>query len=206
MGSELKHYVEQLRNSYNYNVESDCGILGGGINNAPGLFDIRIPPFPFPQHNASQRAIFTLNSFYVVGQDGDGAGDRVGPTWNNDDSGFYVEIRGLGQSGNYVASKSCPLALTTAFCIMNKSGQFNLVDGAGLALTDATYNLSKISGGIYEGKPVLVSNPSGTMLQVLVKSLETDAQIQGTGVSTFNSVINFTIQLIPNEIMNGTAV
>ena len=142
----------RLRNTYSFSVESTCGDLGNGINDDPGNFDVLIPPFPFPDHNRSQRAIFTLKEFWVINQ-GNLDAERVSADGDFDPSGFVVQVNGLGMNNGYGQSINCKLRSAPVFTVINKN----------------------------------------------VRSLDTDAQIGGTGASDFRSLMVFTIELLDSD-------
>ena len=182
----------RLRNTYSFSVESTCGDLGNGINDDPGNFDVLIPPFPFPDHNRSQRAIFTLKEFWVINQ-GNLDAERVSADGDFDPSGFVVQVNGLGMNNGYGQSINCKLRSAPVFTVINKYATIVRTTLGADAL------LQRNAGGEYYGGSRLCSNPVGSMINVNVRSLDTDAQIGGTGASDFRSLMVFTIELLDSD-------
>jgi len=115
MSKELAEKVSRLRNTYHYTIESDQGSPDDEI----GDFEILIPPFPYPEHQGSQLAIFTLESFHITGQN---ATQRV-PAVGYDTSGFYVILGGLGLRGqSFLNTKAKTLKPQRAFFVPNTYG------------------------------------------------------------------------------------
>tara|TARA_R110002020_G_scaffold107363_5_gene249413 strand:+ start:2246 stop:2845 length:600 start_codon:yes stop_codon:yes gene_type:complete len=195
----LAQEVNRIQSTYYYSFDSTCGNeSGNGIHAQPGKFSMTIQPFPFPEHNSSQRAIFKLLSVYVVGQDAnDGeeiaATDRVSNSLDKDTSGFYVVCNGLGFSKNqYVSSKACSKESGLGFFISN-------VDGGSANASTSIYQ--NVSGAEYNGPAILSSNPSGTNITWEVLNAETGDPIPNSEI--FKTIVNFCIEIIPDDIVSG---
>ena len=190
MDTELRNFYDRTCSTYYYSFDSQCGDQGNGINAQTGNFDILIQPFPFPKHNSSQRAVFTLHSFYVSNQDGT---ERASGDADKDISAFYVEVNGLGFSKNqYVSNKTCGKHKGLGFFILN--------DDAGA--DNSNSNIYQVnSGSTFKGPPILCSNPSGTTINVKVFDATTGEII--TNNENLSSFIEFSIQIIPDEITSG---
>ena len=182
----VKEYVERLRNTRTFTFDSTCGNNGGGVNDDIGNFDCFIPPHPFPQNVISSRGIFKMKSFYVTSQS---ATERVSESTTFDDSGFFVQINGLGLNQGVLANaRSCGIH-SQAFPIYNKDGG-----------SDNTKSLlyQRNSGGDCNCEDVLCSNPYGTIVNVKVFSMDGD----GTPITAnvdLGSIITFSIELIPDN-------
>jgi hypothetical protein len=198
----LAQEVNRIQSTYYYSFDSECGNTNGNGNDAlPGKFSQTIQPFPFPEHNSSQRAIFKLLSVYIIGQDAvDGetiaTTDRVSGSLAKDASGFYVLCNGLGFSKNqYTSSKSCLKEGGQGFYIANEDGGSNNQDSK---------IYQNVSGEKYQGPPILCSNPSGTNLIWEVLDVETGNQIIGQdGEAPYKTIVNFCIEIIPDDISSG---
>lgn len=198
----LAQEVNRIQSTYYYSFDSVCGSENGnGTHALPGKFSQTIQPFPFPEHNSSQRAIFKLLSVYVIGQDAeDGSSlaveDRVSGSLAKDTSGFYVVVNGLGFSKNqYVSSKSCGKEGGLGFYIANEDGGCNNQDSK---------IYQQVSGEKYNGPPILCSNPSGTNLIWEVLDVETGNPIIATEDETpYKTIVNFCIEIIPDDISSG---
>lgn len=183
--SFLEEFVDRTRSTYTYTFESTCGNDDIGKDKL-GAFDFDIPPFAFPEHNSSKRAIFTLHSFYIGHQT---ATERASNSTTNDIDGFYVLLNGIGFSANnYTETKACG-SLCNAFSVFNSLAQTDLTN---------SNNYYRISGGEYKGPPLLCSNPTGTHVVVDVyKMIDGERVPQNTNLC---SVIHFSIQILPDEI------
>ena len=183
----VQEYAKRLRNTRTFTFDSDCGNVNGGNNNKTGNFDVVIPPFPFPQDVIASRAIFKLKSFFICGQTDE---ERATDDSDKDDSGYFIEINGIGlNQGVLSQTKSCGLK-SQAFPIYNK-------DGGALNATSKIYQ--RISGGEYFGEDVLCSNPYGTIINVKVYSMD---QVSGdiiTNNEDLYSNITFSIELVPDK-------
>jgi hypothetical protein len=181
----VQEYAERLRNTRTFTFNSVCGGNKGGNINNTGNFDISIPPSPFPQDVISTRAIFKLKSFYICGQTDV---QRASGSQDVDDSGYYIEINGIGLNQGVVSqAKNCNV-FTQAFPIYNK-------DGGALNSTSNIYQ--RISGGEYYGDDVLCSNPYGTIINVKVINMNTGVIIPNNAALFSN--ITFSIELIPDN-------
>jgi len=182
----VQEYAQRLRNTRTFTFDSVCGDLNIGNKDEMGNFDVVIPPSPFPQDVIASRAIFKLKSFYITSQS---STERASGSTTFDDSGYFIEINGLGlNSGIQTQAVSCGVK-TQAFPIYNK-------DGA----SDNTKSLiyQRISGGEYFGEDVLCSNPYGTVANVKVYSMDGDGIII-TNNANLASSITFSIELVPDN-------
>lgn len=189
---ELRTYVQRIRNTKTITFESQCGDVGNGINAQMGDFDILIQPFPYPQSVHSQRAIFHLKNFYICGQT---AVQRASGVVGEDVSGFYVQINGLGmERSNDTSARACGQARGNQFYIPNKDGGS---DNANSLI------FQRVSGGEYEGSPILCSNPVGTLLNIKVFDADGNGALPIVDNANLYSVIQFCIELIPDEIVSN---
>ncbi len=193
---DLRNFYNRTQSTYYYSFDSTCGKLAGnGVYDGPGKFSMTIQPFSFPQHNSSQRAVFTLHSMYIVGQDTDDgvaldANDRASGSLAFDCSGFYLIGNGLGFANNqFVTSKVCSKAGSNGFFIANK-------DAGAVNADSAIYQA--VSGDEFKGPSFLCSNPAGTNIVWEVIDANTGDQIVDTEV--YKTIVNFSIQIIPDEI------
>jgi len=187
---------ESLRNTYYYAVESDQGI---GDNDELGQFELLIPPFPFPEHQRGQSAIFTLTDFFITGMTATArvsSGAAGGATATKQDiSGFFVEINGLSlRPQNHNTFLSTNIRATKSFMVLNRYAKNN--DGI-------NGGQSCLAGQEDIEESVICGNPSGEQFRIKVYSLDTGDLI--TDQSTLKSVIKFKIELLPADISNGFA-
>ena len=196
--SLLEKY-QRVNNTFTYSISSAGGVdRSDGTGDEIGEFQIYIPPFPFPTHQQSKLAIFTLESFFITGQTDDayvsaGANGQPANTGAGrfDISGFYVEVNGLGVRGNnFVNARSNSLRSNKAFIIMNEYGA-QRKDSA------TAEDYARVLSGGRSGVECICSNPSGTTLNVKVLSLDTIDQL--TAQAGLDSVINFKIELLPDD-------
>jgi hypothetical protein len=61
----LEEKYSRVANTYSYSIQAS---QGDDDFDDVGSFRITIPPFPFKENQASQVGIFTLESFFIVGQ------------------------------------------------------------------------------------------------------------------------------------------
>lgn len=199
--SLLEKY-QRVRNTFSYSIQSSQGKERSDLSGDElGQFQIEIPPFPFPENQQSKLGIFTLESFYFTAQGIDeyissGAGGL--PANSLDDvSGFYVEINGLGLRPQlYTTNLSSSLRSNKMFPVMNEYGRIRrFSDGA----TPPVYtnDFARVNTGGMCGKEVICSNPSGSMLQVKVYSMDTGEIILDQ--ANLDSVINFKIEMLPDD-------
>lgn len=183
---------ESLRNTYYYAVESDQGEAN---NDEIGDFEILIPTFPFPEHQAGQVAIFTLTDFFITGMT---SAARVSTAANGatglfDISGFFVEINGLSlRPQNYNTFKSSAVRGTKSFMVINRYAKDN---------TGLTGGESCLAGQEDINHSVICGNPAGEQFRIKVFSLDTGDQLADQ--ATLKAVIKFKIELLPAEISNG---
>ena len=194
--SLLEKY-QRVRNTFNYSIASAAGLdRGDATGDEIGEFQILLPNIPFPENQASQLAIFTLESFHFISQT-DTAYVSAGvcglPANSNFDcSGFYVEVNGLGVRGNM---------LTTATALTVRSNKmFPIVNSFGLGRGVAGDSQKIICGGD-SNTEVICSNPAGSTLQVKVYSMDTADLIQPQ--AGLDSIINFKIELLPNDFQSA---
>ena len=196
MSAELEY--ERIRNTYYYSVTSD---EGEGQDDIFG-FEFQFPPFPFPEHNESQRAIFTLLGMAVGDQS---LGQQLGAT-----SFLSLEVAGVGLKGqNYNSTNPLPaggghaLRNTNRFMVPNIMEGLDIVGvttvrGAGGAVSDtASVPVQRMSGNLDLNTPlsVLCGNPSGTT--AMFKVFGDDGALIGAN-GNLNTIVRFSIELIPN--------
>tara|TARA_R100001132_G_C3268889_1_gene91206 strand:- start:1269 stop:1862 length:594 start_codon:yes stop_codon:yes gene_type:complete len=195
MSKELAEKVNRIRNTYHYQIDSGDGLNGRA---EIGNFDFIIPPFPFPEHNNSQLAIFTFHSFYVCEQSNTQRVDGQNP--NQDVSGFYVMLSGLAVRNRFVSTDNDVPAQAgngminqNEFLVLNKYG-----DGA--TTTSNIYNV--LSGGeLTQGNESLIGNPAGTSVNCSVQTINGGNDL---GDNAFlSSTLQFSIELIPADISSG---
>lgn len=196
--SLLEKY-QRVNNTFTYSISSAGGIdRDDGTGDEIGEFQIEIPPVPFPTNQQSKLGIFTLESFYFIGQSDDayvsaGANGQPANTGAGrfDISGVYVEINGLGVRGNnFVNAKSNSLRSNKMYTIINEYGRQRLESAS-------SEDYSRVVSGGRSGVETICSNPCGTTLRVKVFSLDTIEPI--TAQATIDSVINFKIELLPDD-------
>ena len=188
--SLLEKY-QRIRNTFSYSIQSAQGIdRSDGSGDEIGSFQMRIPNVPFPENQASQLGIFTLESFYFTSQTtgvyvSDGA-NGLPANSDYDISGFFVEINGLGLRPQfYTTTLDAELRSNKMFPIINEYG------------TERKASTSErvVAGGVSNAE-VICSNPCGSVLQVKVYSMRDGELI---GEQALDSVINFKIELLPND-------
>ena len=127
---EADNYYRRKLNTYQYTINSN---KASGPNNNPGQFEFDIPPFPFPTHQQSKLAIFRLTGFQVINQ-GNVDAQRVSQTIDNDLSGFYVRLSGLGTRGqllnNQETNTPAKLLPKPEFFVLNKYA--DVLEGTGI--------------------------------------------------------------------------
>ena len=179
---DLRQMYLRKRNTFNFSVVNLVGVEG---NDEVGDFNIRIPPFAFPEHQSSQYALFKLDSVYITRQ-GKTQATRVSQNVDTDISGFYVEINGLGiRSVIATVPGIVPINNGVSFFILNET-----------ALTDLqqSFQYSMNSGGKYDGESVVCSNPSGTVFNIKIRSADDGNVIADS--EDYMSVVNFSIELL----------
>lgn len=191
----LEEKYSRVSNTYSYSIQSTQG--DDNFDNI-GSFRVEIPPFPFKENQSSQVGIFTLESFFIIGQT---EADYVGAitaglpaSSDYDTSGFYVEVNGLGLRPQiHTTNLISNLRSNKMFPIINEYGSRRKAD-------DDSHISSRVTSGGYSNKEVICSNPSGSVLHVKVYSMDSGDQLSST---TLDSVINFKIEMLPDEISNG---
>ena len=179
---DLRQMYLRKRNTYNFSVDNLVGIEG---KDEVGDFNIRIPPFSFPEHQASQYALFKLDSMYITRQ-GKTQATRVSQNLDVDLSGFYVEINGLGiRSVIATIPGIVPINNGVSFFILNETAMTDL---------QQSFQYSTNSGGKYQGESVVCSNPTGSVFNVKIRSAD-DGNII-TDSEDYISVLNFSIELL----------
>lgn len=191
---ETQTYYDRVRNTYHYTINSQNCVN----TNQAGEFEFIIPPFPYPEHQGSQIGLFSLKECYVCRQgSGAVAAQRASGSADNDVSGLYVRLEGLGfRSQNFtnfgtVGTQQQPSA-RQFFTVINENG------GA----DNGTSNIQeRVSGGKAIDMEVVVSNPSGTAVKCRVLDMDDGNELNDN--AQFFTCIHFTIELIPTEISNG---
>jgi hypothetical protein len=191
----LEEKYSRVANTYSYSIQAS---QGDDDFDDVGSFRITIPPFPFKENQASQVGIFTLESFFIVGQT---EADYVGATTTGlpansdyDVSGFYVEINGLGLRPQiYTTNLNTRLRSNKMFPVINEYGSRRKAD-------DESHLSSRVTSGGYCNKEVICSNPSGSVLHVKVYTMDSGEKLAST---TLDAIINFKIEMLPTEISNG---
>ena len=193
--SLLEKY-QRVKNTYSYSIQSSQATeRNDSTGDSIGSFQITIPPFPFPENQQSKVGIFTLESFFITAQSESAyvsSGDKGLPSNSDDDiSGFYVEINGLGLRPQLLTTNiNDNLRSNKMFPVINEYGSMRK-DSKG------AINMSRVNSGGYCGKEVICSNPSGSVLQVKVYSMD-----DGEVISDQNSldcVLNFKIEMLPDD-------
>lgn len=146
--------------------------------------------------------IFTLESFFITGQT---EADYVSSVANGlpvssdyDASGFFVEINGLGLRPQMLtsftgANDGNTIRSSKMFPVINEYGSRRKAD-------DESHISSRVTSGGYCNKEVICSNPSGSVLDVKVYSMDSGLRLTST---TLEAIINFKIEMLPDEISNG---
>jgi hypothetical protein len=192
----LEEKYSRVSNTYSYSIQCN---EGDDDFDDIGNFRITIPPFPFRENQASQVGIFTLESFYITGQtEADYVGQATGGLPADSDydvSGFYVEINGIGLRPQMLTSFTGDSGIrsTKMFPIINEYGSRRKAG-------DESHISSRVTSGGYCNKEVICSNPSGSVLNIKVYSMDSGNQLTST---TLDAIINFKIEMLPTEISNG---
>ncbi len=191
----LEEKYARVSNTYTYSIQSS---QADDDFDDVGSFRITIPPFPFRENQSSQLGIFTLESFFITGQtenDYVGSIDGGAPADSNFDvSGFYVELNGLGLRPQlYTTGLSRNLRSNKLFPIINEYGQHRK-SGADPHIS------GRVSAGGFVNKEVICSNPSGSVIHVKVFSMDSGDKLTSTSL---DAIINFKIEMLPDEISNG---
>ena len=183
---------QRVLNTYEYSIQSSQGIdRDDGSGDGIGDFQILLPPFPFPTHQQSKLAIFTLQSFHFITQTGTqyvSAGANGLPASSDYDiSSFYVEVNGIGlRPQNYTSGKSQSLRGCKNFLVVNKYGVLRVVG-----------TTERVSAGGECGIESICSNPVGSNLRIKVYSGDTGDLIADN--SDLDSIIRFKIELLPDD-------
>jgi len=190
--------AERIRNTYYYTLASDDGEPLDDI----GDFTFQIPPFPYPEHNSAQRAIFTLEGC-MIGDQVDG--QQIGQT-----SFIGLDIAGLGLSGqNYNSTNAAaPIGLielrnSNRFLIPNVYEEFDSVSVGRAGAPNAgeiTDNeaIQRLTGNIDMNNPykLLCGNPVGKTIHFKVFD-DNGAEIAPNG--NLNTIVKFKIEIIPDS-------
>ena len=128
--SLLEKY-QRVRNTFNYSIASAAGLdRGDATGDEIGEFQILLPNIPFPENQASQLAIFTLESFHFISQtDTAYVSAGVGGLPANSDfdcSGFYVEVNGSNPAGSTLQVKV--YSMDTADLIQPQAGLDSIIN------------------------------------------------------------------------------
>ena len=206
MSGELEY--ERIRNTYHYQVTSDDGEAG---MDETENFGFTIPPFPYPEHNDAQRAIFTLKGFVVGDQ---AVGTQIGAT-----SYLSLEILGLLRPNSYNTTMPdfdvTGMRNTTTYLIPNVYEVFDTTtattNSVGTGVQAAANNtvtttingvvtttaIQRLTGAYDLSNPykMICSNPVGTHIAFKVRS---DAGALIPQIAGANTVVLFDIELIPN--------
>ena len=208
MSGELEY--ERIRNTYHYQVTSDDGEAGlDSVEN----FGFIVPPFAYPEHNDSQRAIFTLKGMVVGDQ---AAGAQIGAI-----AYLTLEIQGILRPNSYNTAMPdfdlTGMRPSTNYLIPNVYEEFDsitattnttatqAVDSAGVTpglLTTVngvvtTTPIQRLTGSYDLSNPykMVCSNPVGTTLIFKVRN---DAGNILPAIGAANTIVLFDIELIPN--------
>lgn len=191
----LEEKYARVSNTYTYSIQSS---QADDDFDDIGNFRITIPPFPFRENQSSQLGIFTLESFFVTGMtENDYVGQVTGgdaSDSNFDVSGFYVEINGLGLRPQLLTTNiNARLRSNKMFPIVNEYGSHRKAGGD-------PHISGRVTAGGFVNKEVICSNPSGSVLEVKVYSMDSGFILTST---TLSAIINFKIEMLPDEISNG---
>jgi hypothetical protein len=199
--SLLEKY-QRVRNTFSYSVQSSMGTDRSDLTGDElGQFQIEIPPFPFPENQQSKLGIFTLESFFITAQNlSEYVSSGIGGLPDNsiyDISGFYVEVNGLGLRPQiYTTNLASTLRSNKMFPIINEYGRARrFSNGADPPVYTDDY--ARVTSGGKCHKEVICSNPSGSVLQVKVYSMDTGQLILDQ--DNLDSVINFKIEMLPDD-------
>ena len=190
--SLLEKY-QRVRNTFTYSIQASPGVdRNDDTGDNIGSFQIDIPPFPFPENQASRLGIFTLESVFFTSQTDTVfiSGGKNGLPANSDFdiSGFYVEVNGIGLR---------PQLLTTNLASNLRSNKmFPIINRYGLGRGVAGDSQRVVAGGV-SGAEVICSNPCGSVLQVKVYNMADGLLIsEQTGL---DCIINFKIEMLPDD-------
>jgi len=186
--------ADRIRNTYYYTLASDDGEPFDDI----GDFTFSIPPFPYPEHNSAQRAIFTLKGCMI--------GDQVINQQVGQTSFFSVEINGLGLNAqNYNSTNAAggigliQLLPTNRYLIPNVYEEFSSTStNTANATIETTVPIQRLTGNIDLTNPykILCSNPVGKEVHFKIFN-DAGAEIGPNG--NLNTIISFSIELIPDS-------
>ena len=206
MSAELEY--ERIRNTYHFQITSDDGEAN---MDETERFGFTIPSFPYPEHNDSQRAIFTLKGMVVGDQT---IGTQIGAT-----AYLSLEIQGLLRPNSYNTTMPdfdiTGMRNTTTYLIPNLYEVFDTMTattnsvGTGVQAGSAntvtttvngivtTTAIQRLTGSYDLSNPykMICSNPVGTHLTFKVRS---DAGALIPAIAGANTVVLFDIELIPN--------
>ena len=183
---------QRVLNTYEYSIQSSQGIdRDDGSGDGIGDFQILLPPFPFPTHQQSKVAIFTLQSFHFISQTAtqyvSAGADGLPASSDYDISSFYVEVNGIGlRPQNYTSGKSVSLRGCKNFLVVNSDG-----------LNRATAGYERVNAGGDCGIESICSNPVGSTLRIKVFSGDTGDLIADN--ANLDSIIRFKIELLPDD-------
>ena len=190
MSQEAIREYERLSNTYYYQITSE----DAGAVDEIGNFVYTFPPFPYPEHNDSQRAIFTLQGCVIGDQV---VGQQLGQT-----SYFSLSIEGLGLRGQSynTGMPSGPDGVlprnTNSFLIPNVYDEPIVVDNNGAGAI--TYTPVQTMAGSYDlSNPIelVCGNPVGKTINF---KLFDNAGAPVADNANFNTIVRFRIELIPN--------
>lgn len=190
--------ADRIRNTYYYTLASDDGEPFDDI----GHFSFNIPPFPYPEHNNAQRAIFTLKGCMI--------GDQLINQQIGQTSFFSLEINGLGLNAqNYNSTNAAggigliQLFPTNRYLIPNIYEEFSSVSTGQVGAPNAgeiTDNvpIQRLTGNIDMTNPykILCSNPVGKEIVFKIFN-DNGAEIGANG--NLNTIVSFAIELIPDS-------
>ena len=187
--------ADRIRNTYYYTLASDDGEPLDEI----GDFSFNIPPFPYPEHNNAQRAIFKLTGCIIGDQI---ANQQVGQT-----TFFSLEIAGLGiNAQNYNSTNAAQAGLglielknTNRFLIPNIYDEYSTeTTNDANATIETTTPIQRMSGIYDMSNPykLLCSNPVGKSIHFKIFN-DNGAQIANNG--NLNTIVSFQIELIPDS-------
>jgi len=191
MTTESIREYERLSNTYYYQITSEDALPN--IDEI-GNFVYTFPPFPYPEHNESQRAIFTLQGCIIGDQV---VGQQLGQT-----TYFSLSIEGLGLRGQSynTGMPSGPDGViprnTNSFLIPNVYDEPIVVDNNGAGAI--TYTPVQTMAGSYDlSNPIelVCGNPVGNTINF--KLFDNVGALVADNVN-FNTIVRFKIELIPN--------
>lgn len=193
MSAELEY--ERVRNTYYYDITSKRG--NAGFNDL-GEFSYSLPPFAYPEHNDSQRAIFTLTGCAVA--------DQVLNQQLGASAYFTLDMSGLGGSKIYNATLPAPadgsfvgLRQSSSFMIPNVYDEFSsLSTNTADAVIITTVPVQRLSGSLDLSNPYVlnIGNPVGSDI---IFKLRNELGVLIGNNANLNTVIKFKIELIPNQ-------